>query len=299
MSKSISQLKNNTGRILSYNFYCRPRMFFWDNQIKRAKKVEKMIEDYEKINPKLDVIMFQEIYDNKAYKILKQQMKNLGFIFRTKRKKNFMRLNDGLVTFSRYPIKEFEHINFRKNSLVTNRGCVYSKILIRDRAYHIVNLHLDTFSVENRKMQMEDIKRKLDEKDITNDDVTLIGGDFNINFYKDEINNVDQSFEEEFEFPDFIANKKEEWTNWTSYNKNPWILRRDVDENEKSEFIDYFIYRGQKVKLCNMKVVRFMHPQFCNDILFSTNFYFNFYNPMKKLKITDMSDHYAVLCNVF
>ena len=73
-------------RVVTYNFYCRPRFTFFDNQITRAKLLASELINFEKKDgKKIDVICFQEIVDNKVHKILKKELKKIGFLFKTKR----------------------------------------------------------------------------------------------------------------------------------------------------------------------------------------------------------------------
>jgi len=46
-----------------------------------------------------------------------------------------------------------------------------------------------------------------------------------------------------------------------------------------------------------MKIVKMEHPQKAHDIIYSSPFFLNILTPWKSLKVTDMSDHYGVICD--
>ena len=289
-------------RVMTYNFYCRPRWTFWDNQIIRAKLLAKEITELEdKEGKKIDVLFLQEIVDNKVHKILKKELKNIGFIFRSKRLKKNWRINGGVVTYSRHPICDQDQYIFKlKNSYVWNaptaKGGLYTKILVGDKYYHLVNTHLDSFSEDFRKKQMINMKSFIDKKYIPSDESIIIAGDYNIDYYNDEINNVDEVFEYEFANLDVKASHCE-----FSINKdNDWIQRRITSQNDpdnKGELLDFFIYDSEDIEKAMMKIVKMEHKQVAHDIIYSSSFFFNILKPWKSLPVTDVSDHYAVICD--
>ena len=295
-------------RVMTYNMYCRPRWTFWDNQVIRAKLLAKEIEELEeKEGKKIDVLFLQEIVDNKVNKILKKELKKIGFIFKTHRTKgSWWRLNGGVVTYSRHPICEQDQYIFKlKNSYIWNapaaKGGVYSKILVGDKHYHLVNTHLDSFKEELRTIQMCNLNKFIDSRNIPEDETIIVAGDWNIDFYKDEINNVDESFNNDgyaFEFAKL--NAKASHCEFSINNDNDWIKRRITskdDPDNKGELLDFFIYDGEDISKAEMKIVKMEHPQKAHDIIYSSPFFLNILKPWKSLKVTDVSDHYAVICD--
>lgn len=285
-------------KVVTYNMYCRPRLGFWDNQIKRARKLASTIESYEKSNEKIDVLLLQEILDNKVNKIIKKQLKKIGFVFKTHRLNAKFRMNGGVVTYSRHPICTEDKFIFKRANLfnaMAAKGALYSKILKNDTHFHIVNVHLDSFDEKIRTTQMEGIKHFIEEKNIPEDETIIIAGDYNINMHKEEINNVDEVFE--YEFAD-LAKTEDKWSNFTvDKNSNDWIKRRDVNDDEEAEFLDFFIFDSVDVETATMKVLKLEVEQKAHDIIYSTPFFFNFYKPWRNLKVTDLSDHYCVMCD--
>lgn len=291
-----------TFRAMTLNMYARPRRTFWDNQVIRAKLLAKEIEKLEeKDGMKIDVLMLQEICDNKVNRILKRELKKIGFIFKTHRLRKNWRLSGGVVTYSRHPICEEDQYIFKlKNTYIWNslaaKGGLYSKILIGDKYFHFINTHLDSFSKDLRKKQMTNLKSFIESKNIPEDESIIIAGDYNIDFYKCEINNVDEIFDYEFA----NLNIKKSYCEFSMHNENSWVKRRITskdDPDKISEFLDYFIYNSEDIENATMKIVKMEHPQKAHNVIYSSSFFLNILTPWKLLKVTDLSDHYGVICD--
>jgi endonuclease/exonuclease/phosphatase family metal-dependent hydrolase len=310
---------NSVIRIMTYNFYCRPRQVFSDNQVNRAKSIGKTISDYEKTKGyRIDTMIFQEIVDNKAHKILKKEMNKIGFIYKSKRLDSSLKLNGGLIIYSRFPIVEEDKLVFKNSSpylSMVTKGIVFTKIMIYNKIINLVNLHLDSFSPEIRHDQMKTIKKFLDDKDIPDTEYIFIGGDYNIDMNDSEFDNVTSSFEGY----NVAESLEEEYT--LDAEKNNLVERRDFNNTDRKYFIDYFVYKGKDFKKKNithevvvkeeeytaeeymelsnievsMKVVKFQKQQKLRRILYGTPFYLNIYSMFKKYNVNDLSDHYAVL----
>ena len=289
---------SNNLKIISYNLYFRPRFSFWDNQVVRAKLLAQNICEWEETNGKIDVLLLQEVFDHKANKIIKKDLKNLGFIFKSHRVKKVLRLNGGGLIYSRHPICELDNYTFKKAQIftaATARGVNYAKILKDDTYFHLFNVHYDSFNAEMRKIQMTNVKKFIDDKNIPEDESIIMGGDYNIDMYKDEINNVDEVFD--YEFPDL---KEEKFTQYTIHKDNDWIARRITskdDPDNKAELLDFFIFDSEDIDETEMKVVKFKHDQKANGMIYSSPFFLNILKPWKSLKVEDLSDHYAVCCD--
>ena len=289
---------SNNLKVMSYNFYCRPRQIFWDNQVVRAKLLAKNLEEWEEKNGKIDVLLLQEIFDNKANKVIKKTLKNIGFIFKSHRVKKLFRINGGGLIYSRHPICELDNYTFKKAQIfnaAAAKGANYARILKGDKQFHLINVHLDSFDEEMRKSQMINITKFIKEKNIPEDESIIIGGDYNIDMYKEEINNVDEVFD--YEFADL---KAENFTQYTLHKSNDWISRRITSKNDpdsKSELLDFFIFSSEDIDETEMKVVKLKQDQKAHDIIYSSPFFFNILKPWKSLKVDDLSDHYAVCCD--
>ena len=289
-------------RVATYNFYCRPRWTFWDNQIIRAKLLAKEIVELEqKEGKKIDVLCLQEIVDDKVHKMLKKELKKIGFIFKSKRLDESWRLNGGIITYSRCPIIEQKSMVFKlENSYIWNapaaKGAVSVKVMKNGKYYHIVNTHLDSFDADFRKTQMKNMNDWLDEQYIPEDESIIVCGDFNIDYYNDEINNVDEIFE--YQIAELDAKNSD--CEHSIIHKNDWVSRRITSKNDpdrKAELLDFFIYDSDDIEKATMKIVSMKHCQKAHDIIYSSPFFFNILTPWRSLKVDDMSDHYLVMCD--
>ena len=281
--------------VMSYNFYSRPRFLFKDNQVKRARRLAKVLGDFqEKTLKYIDVIMFQEVVDNKTYRILNETLKKLGFIFTTKRIKESMKFNSGTYIISKHPIFEEDDLKFGDSNIFLSsvtKGINYCKILKDNQLFNLINVHYDSFDEDIRRDQMVKTKEFLQYKELPKDEPIIIGGDFNIDVYKEEFENVSEVFDT-YDLTKFIPNK---FSRHSSDANNSWIDRRDTNNDEESEFLDYFVEKN--LKGSSFEMLKLQSKQHANDIIYSTPFYLNFYKPKwaKKIVISDMSDHYAVL----
>ena len=185
--------------VLSYNFYCRPRQIFKDSQLDRARKFAERLEAYEIANGDIDVLLLQEIFDNKVHKILKKSLRKMGFIFRTKRIDTWNRMNGGGLIYSKWPITTTDNFMFKKAYIFNApaaKGANYARILKENKIFHFINVHLDSFDAEFRSIQMKGIKNWLGKKNIPEEEPIIIGGDYNIDLYKDEVDNIEEIFDE-------------------------------------------------------------------------------------------------------
>lgn len=278
--------------VLSYNIYCRPRMIFWDNQLQRMKGIGDIIRKWEHDNyTMLDVIMFQEVFDNKANKILKEQMTSIGFIFKTRINKKFLRINGGGLIYSRMPIFEQRNLTFKKAhfyNVASAKGVNYAKIYKNGVAYNLFNIHLDSFDEQIRLTQMRQMKRFVYGLCNPPENI-IIGGDWNIDLYGEEIYNVFNLYYHYYIPKQYLSDE-------TISPENDWIARRITSKNDpdnKEEMLDFFV---TTIKNSSIEVIKLKTSKYkAHDILYSPPFFLNIYSPFKKLVVDDISDHYGVL----
>lgn len=285
-------------RVATYNFYCRPRASFYDNQVVRARLLAgEILKLEEEQGKKIDVLCLQEIVDDKVHKILKKELYKIGFVFKTKRLDTTWRLNGGIITYSRYPIVEETSMVFKlEDSYIWNapasKGAICVKVMKNKEYFHILNTHLDSFNADFRKRQMEHMRDWIDAKLLPETEPIIITGDFNIDFYSDEKKNVDEVFE--YKYAENIGFQKHSISQY-----NEWVKRRitsEDDPDKKDELLDFFIYDSEEIEKAEMQIVILRHEQEANDICCSTPFFLNLYNPKKTIGISDLSDHYMVIC---
>lgn len=284
--------------VLTYNFYSRPRQIFKDSQVARAKKFSERLEAYEIVNGEIDILLLQEIFDNKVHKILKKDLKSMGFIFRTKRIDTWNRMNGGGIIYSRWPITTQDNYMFKKAYIFNApaaKGANYARVLKEDKIFHFINVHLDSFDADFRKGQMVNIKKWIDSKYIPSDEPVIMGGDYNIDLYNDEVETIEEIFED-YDIPEATTIKDQEWTKYTLHSKNDWIARRG-NLKEQNEWLDFFICKSEDIET-EMKVVKLEQPVNGKKIVWNTPFFFNIYSCKKNYPAEDISDHYGCLCTI-
>lgn len=286
-------------KVFTYNFYCRPSHIFNDGQEKRVNNFCEAFSSFENYHGKIDVVLFQELFDNNVYARMKKIMLCLGFKYRSSRINKAIYMNGGGVIFSRHLIKVNDYLPFKGASIfnaASIKGLNYSKIFKNNKNYHLCDLHLDSFSEKKRLEQMKLIKRFLDKKYIPYNEAIIIGGDWNIKMKTSEINNVKMVFKN-YNIGEQLLTKDNS-KNYTVHKSNQWLKRRSPinEDPQENYWIDFFVYKNitpkskmEVIQLRSQKVIK------VKKILYSTPFYFNIYDPFNYLKIIDMSDHYGVL----
>lgn len=284
--------------IFTYNFYSRPSNVFNDGQNKRTSEFKQSFEVYESVKGTIDVVLFQELFDGDVYSEIKTMMKIMGFKYRTSRVNKKLYLNGGGVIFSRHKIMDVDELPFKSANIfnaLSLKGLNYVKILFNNKYYHICNLHLDSFEEKHRLQQMKDIKKFLDLKYIPHTEPIIIGGDWNIKMERGEIDNVQSIFTDYTIGKRFLPEDKS--LCYTVHEDNDWIKRRTPikEVKNKNYWIDFFVYKNIETQN-KMEVVQLRSFDFLKvkKIVYSTPFYFNIYNPIKKTKVLDLSDHYGV-----
>ena len=285
-------------KIITYNFYCRPGQVFLDSQIARARKFPDAFKKYEDKNGPIDVIMFQELFHNKAYKIMKKNLRKMGFAYKVGRTDNWFYLNGGSAIFSRHPFTDKGKISFKRAHIFnkpTLKGMNYGVINIAGKNYHICNTHLDSFESDIRKTQMKKMVEYINCKTASSpNDIVIIGGDMNIVMDSNEMENVTEVFTGYKTASQYLSGN--ESYSWSSYVGNDYIIRRGSIK-EKSEWLDFFICKNA-AKMSPMKIIHFKAEHKAAAVAFGTSFYLNAYDITDMQKMDDLSDHYAVVMEV-
>lgn len=310
--------------ILTYNFFGRPNIFFKDGQGTRSELIASAIKQFETNNQvKFDVIFFQEVFND--YKIgifgvknkdviydrITNDLGKLGFKYFTDRVKHKVcPLNGGAFIISRHKILDTQLIYFRDSdpaieNAMASKGICYAKIRKGNQIFNLINLHLDSFDEKARFKQMQITKLFIREYKIT--DNIIIGGDYNIDFWGKEFNNVGLVFSD---FNIAELNYDEDSFNKYSMNSihNDYIKRRENKKknDEKNELLDMFIYcRGKDkdnlYKKVEMEVIKLQHEHKVRSVVYSTSNHIDLY-ALPNLKLTetvyDLSDHYPVWCKI-
>ncbi|MFZ9034871.1 MAG: sphingomyelin phosphodiesterase [Francisellaceae bacterium] len=193
--------------LMSYNVNLLPNIPISDltkNLNHPYKRSELIAEEIGKINP--DVVTFQEDIAPLSFAILNVNMKDKGYRYRTKvvgswdwRHPNL--LNGGVVIYSKYPFFGQPDYLIYPSSLgweaVSNKGAVYVAIKKEARLYHIVATHTqsldsDTSSADYQiqfqrwKMQINALSQFVANLRLDSHDRVILLGDFNADSGKAE-----------------------------------------------------------------------------------------------------------------
>jgi endonuclease/exonuclease/phosphatase family metal-dependent hydrolase len=121
-----------------------------------GKRFDALVKEISNIRP--DVVCLQEVWMQSMRKRLKSELYESGFIYSSIPASGY-RLN-GLVTFSRYPIKRSDYFSLKplfsgfNSSLIEfpgDKGCLLTHIEVEDKEVDICNIHLNAdFSISGR-----------------------------------------------------------------------------------------------------------------------------------------------------
>ncbi|CAD8125965.1 unnamed protein product [Paramecium sonneborni] len=186
-------------KILTYNTFLRPPLVNNNGNDYKNERCELIIREL--VN--FDIVCLQEVFGflNSRKSILKHKAFKLGFTYQSVSPSpsffSSQMVDGGLITLSRYPIlyhdfKEFPYGILSDN--LSNKGVLYTKILVNGQILHIFNTHLQASyvgkesnvraTVSTRIDQMYCIKKfvnqVLQEQQAMAKDLILLVGDYNI-----------------------------------------------------------------------------------------------------------------------
>ncbi len=145
-------------KLLTYNIFLRPP------PVKNNEsdwKDERVIE-FSKVLNEFDIILLQEMFagfNNRKQQIIKYANLNGIFYFTDSPSPSFFSktiVDGGLLILSRFPIIEYQYRPFRYSVLsdsLAQKGCLYTKIKIRDSYLVVINLHLQASYLNSSEYQ--------------------------------------------------------------------------------------------------------------------------------------------------
>jgi endonuclease/exonuclease/phosphatase family metal-dependent hydrolase len=181
---------------LSYNVMAPvAEPFRCTGQVQRMKQVAKTI--VEQIDPVafVDFVLVQESIVTSQHAVLRQGMRNAGFVHETKQLvgslRNLKLVQGGLVLFSRHPIMHEEQMVFdgmcAQEDCMASKGCVYVSIKKNGQQFHVFGVHLQAWETPKsravRRGQMKRVKKFIDAQKIQSEDPVILLGDFNVDMY--------------------------------------------------------------------------------------------------------------------
>lgn len=238
----------------------------------------------------MDVLVFQEAFNEDLIKDLKNELHKNGYIYQTQilgNPKDPINLNGGVFIVSRlYFEKEYFEI-YEKGcgtDNFSNKGFIHIKIKLINIPINIIGTH--TQSDDNlclfdnpkdiRFKQLDQLNKYIDEN-IENDEIILLIGDLNLNKENDEYHEILKLYN--FNPPIYDNNDLK----YTLDNTNNSIAN-DRYSGLNSEYLDYVFIKQNNYKNINLKQ---------KALKINSNNY-----EWKNKIYSDFSDHYPIFSNL-
>ena len=153
-----------------------------DLREERARTIGEWFKDRDE-----DVVLMQELWSN--HDVIRDEMAEAGFCHFVMTEKNF---GSGMAIFSKHPIDEQHFEDFAGNgytpslspeNFIAAKGVLYAKVVKSGQPIHVFNMHMtsDTYGDlhSTRLKQYKVVKDLVDSKNITAEELVLLGGDMN------------------------------------------------------------------------------------------------------------------------
>ncbi len=225
---SLSQSKT-TIKILSWNIYMLPaKSFLFTKQTKRAKLIVEALA-----NTDYDIIVFQEAFHKKAFRVLAEGLKNtfphqIGPV----NKGGLIQTNSGIWIISKIPIKEIGITKFEDChgvDCMARKGALLIEATKEGHTFQVLGTHMQASGPdENRSRQFQQLSKDLIMPNEQAHIPQILCGDYNIvkesELYQALIENI----------------KAEDGAlvgEWQQTSTTP-------DYGEPKHIIDYIFYKG-------------------------------------------------------
>jgi len=185
-------------KVLTYNIYMRPSQMFWFNNDFMAKDIPNHIKD-------VDVVIFQEAFDDSAREILIHEMrKSFKYISKHLSEDAFPYQDGGVFIMSKWPIQDNQTQEVYEATsgmdALSRKGVVYVEIVkdegFQKQNYHIFGTHLNAIegdgqeSIKTQNAQLIQLSKFIQAQHIPQNEPILIAGDFNIDPEADNYNKM-------------------------------------------------------------------------------------------------------------
>lgn len=180
--ENIRYLNNNSDsiKILTWNIFMRPRFWLKDEQVERAHAIVNQLKEED-----ADVVVLQEVFDNKAFGIIEQGLKD-GFNFRYgPGKGGIVRLNSGVYILSKWPIINHETVKFGKAAHAdrfANKSVHFIEAVKNGKIFQVFGTHLQAQNGEKyRRIRTTqfNVMAKLRDKHFRKGVPQIFAGDMN------------------------------------------------------------------------------------------------------------------------
>lgn len=208
-----------------------------------------------------DIIAIQECYDSLYFKIIYNKLKfKYPYVARKDNKRNSLQLHNGLIIFSKYPIKNVNLFPYFKSDIVEkyfgNKSLLVAEILIGNKILSVFNIHLTAgcYNPESLMSQEERLSQIKELISISNyyismGTIPIILGDFNSGPYRTPEN-----------YKYMLKNRFIDSYNYNNHSVNytwsPHNLKLSVHGNAKIGKIDHlFFYNDNKINVLDSKII--------------------------------------------
>jgi endonuclease/exonuclease/phosphatase family metal-dependent hydrolase len=136
-------------KVLTWNVFLRPHSLFKDGQRERADAIADVL-----LQENYDVIALQEVFDKTSRLTLIDRLGDRFPHFAGPSDRGLLKISDGLMIFSKYPIVDQEMIKYSNAASadrMARKGALLVEINVNGRAVQMVNTHAQSKS--ERKFQ--------------------------------------------------------------------------------------------------------------------------------------------------
>jgi endonuclease/exonuclease/phosphatase family metal-dependent hydrolase len=173
--------------VLTYNIYMRwPTWIFRNDHDWRAGRIPQYVRGY-------DVVVLQEAFaDEQRNLMLEALQEEYPYHTRPLGENEYFSHNGGVMILSRWPIADEANRVFEGcagSDCMVKKGVVHAVIQREGERVHVFGLHLQAqkeYSAE-RVAQFAQVQEFIESRDLAADELVLVAGDFNVDFYSDEL----------------------------------------------------------------------------------------------------------------
>ncbi|WP_148339921.1 sphingomyelin phosphodiesterase [Aquicella siphonis] len=186
---------NQSINILTYNTQLMP---FYAGAVDDLNHPEIRAADIPARISQYDAVIMEELFDRDLRSAMVQSMtKNYPYHTKVVGQEGSKVLTGGVMIFSKWPIKDEGQIVYQAGAgmnALAAKGAIYARIDKNNKTYHLVGTHMqagnrpDDISV--RQKQLQELALFIDSLPIPDDEPLLIGGDFNVNQFDKELENL-------------------------------------------------------------------------------------------------------------
>lgn len=241
----------------------------------RAVDIPKKIKQY-------DVVIFEELYEKSLREsIIRGMFDNYPYYTNVVGNHTSKILTGGVIIFSKWPILKQDQMVYKDGNgtdALSAKGAAYAEINKNGKIYHIFGTHLQSASesvdIYIRQKQLKELADFINQEGIPADQPALIGGDFNVDEFSEEIPNLTSILS--VVTVDNIG---------YGYSYDPWINTMNIGVHRDRSRLDYVFFsrfhEQPRIALNKVFVLReledeTMWPKFDLSDHFPTVGYFDF-----------------------